>query len=65
MPPRYLGNNNTKEIHELEKQTTNCQIDEILGEHKVWFNTLEEVKAAIRNEGYNGCAYCMPQYHTD
>ncbi|MFX0173459.1 MAG: hypothetical protein ACFE9L_16325 [Candidatus Hodarchaeota archaeon] len=65
MPSRYLGNNNTMEIHDLEKQTTNCQIDEILEERKVWFNTLEDVKAAIRNEGYNSCAWCMPQYHTD
>jgi len=64
-PSRYLGNNNTMEIHDLDKQTKNCQIDEILEEHKVWFNTFDDVKADIRHEGYNGCAWCMPELHTD
>ena len=64
MTSRYLGNNNTMEIHDLENQNTNCQINEILEEHKVWFNTLEDAKAAMRHEGYNGCRWCMSKYHT-
>ena len=67
MPPRYLGNNNTMEIHDLENQKTNCQINEILEEHKVWFNTLADAEAAMAPgpERYDGCKWCMIRYHTD
>jgi hypothetical protein len=55
---QYLGNKNTKEVHDLYKEQTNCQIDEILdNDHGVMFipDTLSE---AHRN-GYDNCAYCI------
>lgn len=53
--PRYLGNSNTKEVHDLENEQTNCQIGEIKPEHRVWFETLEDAEEA----GYDPCSYCL------
>ncbi len=52
---RYLGNSNTKEVHDLRNQQTQCQIDEIKDEHKVWFKTPEAAKKA----GYDPCYWCL------
>jgi len=53
--PRYLGNRNTDEVHDLLHSTRNCQIPEIKPEHRVPFQTLE---AALR-AGYNRCKWCL------
>lgn len=59
---RYLGNKNTKEVHDLDNEDTSssgCQIDEILrAGHGVRFNpnTLEEA----HRHGYDNCAKCLP-----
>lgn len=66
--PRYLANSNKKEIHDLENEKTGenqCQIDEIKPEHREDIYSIEMVKHYIKNKGYNGCKWCMPQYHTD
>ena len=62
---RYLGNTNTKEVHDLDNEdtsTSGCQIDEIIAaDHAIVFNpdTLEE---AHRN-GYDNCAKCLSGSH--
>ena len=59
---RYLGNKNTKEVHDLDNEDTSpsgCQIDEIIrAGHAVSFNpdTLEEA----HRQGYDNCAKCLP-----
>ena len=62
---RYLANKNTKEIHDLNNEQENCQINEIKLEHRMPLDSLEEVLKYTRNYGYNGCIWCFPQYHTD
>lgn len=55
---RFLGNSSEKEVHDLRNETTNCQIDEILGAgHAVGFepDTLDQAHA----EGYDNGAYCL------
>ncbi len=55
---QYLGNKNTKEVHNLHNEKTSCQIDKILAnKHAVRFipDTLSE---AHRN-GYDNCAHCI------
>lgn len=55
---RYLGNTNTTEVHDLQSETEQCQIDEILAAgHAVGFrpDTLEQA----HTEGYDNCAYCL------
>lgn len=61
---RYLINTNPnkREIHDLTKETKNCQIDEIKNHHIVMKNLLQEVLDYIKeNKDYNGCKWCMPE----
>jgi hypothetical protein len=53
---RYLGNKNKTEVHDLDNENRNCQIDEIIkAEHDRPFNSLSDAKSA----GYDNCAYCL------
>ncbi len=60
----FLGNSNTKEIHDGTRVKDACQVNEILDDHKVWIGTQEEIESAVFNRGYNGCAHCLPELHT-
>lgn len=53
----YLGNKNTTEVHDLTRQTVNCQINEIKPEHKKYFSP--DTLAQAHYEGYDNCAYCI------
>ncbi len=50
---RYLRNTDKKEVHDLDKENTNCQIDEI--KNYQCFDTLSDVKA----DGSDNCHYCL------
>jgi hypothetical protein len=53
---RYLGNRNKKEVHDLDNEKTNCQIDEIINAgNDVPFNSLP----AAHNAGYDNCHWCI------
>jgi len=52
---RYLGNSNTRELHDLKNQKPACQIDEIKADHRVNFKTQKEALAL----DYDYCAYCF------
>jgi hypothetical protein len=55
---RFLGNTNKMEVHDLHAETTNCQIDEIIGNgHAVVFSpdTLTQAKS----ERYDPCDHCL------
>jgi len=58
---RYVGNINTKEIHDLDNEDTSpngCRINEIIavGHAKIFYpNTLKQAHA----EQYDNCAYCI------
>ena len=53
---RYLGNTNKKEVHDLDNESTNCQIDEIIhAGHDKPFTSHSSAKSA----GYDNCAYCL------
>ena len=68
MPARFLANSNKKEIHDLENEKTGenqCQISEIKPQHRIPLFTIQMVEYYIKHNGYNGCKWCMPKYHTD
>jgi len=45
-----------KEVHDLDKETRQCQIDEIIhAGHAVPCDSLDKAHAA----GYDNCAYCI------
>jgi hypothetical protein len=53
---QYCGNRNEKEVHNLDNEKPQCQIDEIIrAGHTVPFTTLYEAKLL----GYDNCAYCI------
>jgi len=57
---RFLGNSSPshKEVHDLNNEKTNCQIDEILrARNAVGFRP--DTNAQARSEGYDNCAYCI------
>lgn len=55
---RYLGNINPSpaEVHDTKNENTNCQLDEILTEHRRWYDTLSEAK---RDYAYDNCHWCL------
>ena len=53
---RYLGNTNRMEVHDLDNENTNCQIDEIIrARNEVPFTTLSSARAS----GYDNCHWCI------
>ena len=52
---RYLGNTATTELHDLDRVTTNCQIDEIRFDRRYYFSSVE----AAAEANYDVCAYCF------
>lgn len=55
---KYLGNNNKMEVHDLDNEKVNCQINEIIrARHAVVFSpdTLDEA----HRRGYDNCYYCI------
>jgi len=53
---RYLANVKTREVHDLDNETSQCQIDEIIqaGNEKP-YNSLQ----AAHNDGFDNCHYCI------
>ncbi|MFA5787955.1 MAG: hypothetical protein WDA71_13415 [Actinomycetota bacterium] len=55
---QYLGNRNTKEVHDLRNEQPKCQISDILrAGHGVVFQP--DTLAQARSEGYDNCAWCV------
>lgn len=55
---KYLANTSysKKEVHDLDNEKTNCQIDEIIkAGHDKPYNSLE----AAHKDGFDDCAYCL------
>jgi len=54
----YLANTSASklEVHDLDQEKTNCQIDEIIrAGHDKPYTSLSVARAA----GYDNCAYCL------
>ena len=51
----YLGNSNTKEVHNLDQEKPGCKISQIKPEHRVTFTSLSEA----RGKGYDNCSHCI------
>lgn len=53
---RFLGNKSKKEVHDLEHETLNCHIVEIIHTHNdVFFDTLGHA----HHDGYYNCPFCI------
>ena len=61
---RYVLNRNTNEVHDLDRETNLCRINEIKPEHVCSCDSYEDARLySIMLSGCscNGCAYCMPE----
>lgn len=54
----------TKEIHDTAKISLSCKIHIMSSENKAYTNDFDVVLELFENKGYNGCAWCMPEYDT-
>ncbi len=52
---RYLGNSVSEELHDTERMTPGCQLNEIRYDRRAFFATEAEARAL----GYDYCAYCF------
>jgi hypothetical protein len=44
------------EVHDTQRERTNCQLDEIKHDHRRWYDTLSAAKA---DEPYDNCHWCL------
>lgn len=61
---QYVLNRNTHEVHDLDRETSNCRINEIKEEHVYNCDTYSEAESySVMLDGCkcNGCYYCMPE----
>lgn len=64
---QFVLNKNTLEVHDLDRETALCRIDEIKPEHV--YNCDSYTSALLYStmlfrRNCNGCAYCMPEKNT-
>ena len=59
---QYCGNKKRKEVHDLDNENVNCQIDKIIHSgHLRAFNP-DSLEQAHR-ERYDDCAFCIKNNH--
>ncbi len=61
---RYVLNENTLEVHDLDREQSSCRINEIKDEHVYSCDSYSEAElrsVMVLQRGCNGCAYCMPE----
>lgn len=58
---KYLLNMQTNELHDLDNETSNCQIDKISKTHVHMFDTLQEAQIYLTFAGkqLNGCYWFL------
>ena len=55
---RFCGNTNKREVHDLDKETVQCKIDEIIAAgHARTF--VPDALEQAHSEGYDNCYYCI------
>lgn len=61
---RYLLNKNTGEIHDLDRETVSCHINDIQPKHIHMTDSHNEAQSyaimLLRIPNPNGCRYCLP-----
>ncbi len=61
---QYVLNTSTGEIHDLDNEKANCQIDEINTKHVYNCESYEHAQMhaiMVDQKNPNGCHYCMPE----
>ena len=64
---RYVLNKNTLEVHDLDRETNYCKVNDIKSDHVHNCNTYLDAEMYARmflKGSCNGCAYCMSEKNT-
>lgn len=54
---RFIGNTNTNEVHDLDNETTSCNINLMKDDHVKTF--VPDTHAQAKAEGFDNCAHCI------
>lgn len=54
-PTRYLGNSHSREVHDADKRKTECRLEKIRFDRRIFFGTAEQATEL----GYDRCAFCF------
>ena len=54
---RYIGNTNTTEVHDLDNEQVNCQINEIKTDHVRTFSP--DTHSEAKRQGFDNCHWCL------
>lgn len=60
---RFLLNNSTKEIHDLENESSMCHINQINIKNIKMYESENEVKELVTYDNCDGCSWCLPRYN--
>jgi len=52
---QFLGNSNTREVHDLSNEKVRCQLVKMKPDHRVYFSSVKQAQQA----DYDYCAYCF------
>ena len=66
-PKRYLLNISTGEVHDTENYKPDCMTFSMDEKNKRFFDNLSEALSYPYDDGKkhnDGCAHCLPEYHT-
>ncbi|MFC0525795.1 hypothetical protein ACFFGV_19640 [Pontibacillus salicampi] len=58
---RFIGNNNTNEVHDLDNEKTRCEIDKILLNHVKTF--IPDTHSEAKRQNFDNCAHCIGNSH--
>lgn len=54
---RYIGNTNTDEVHDVDNEQVNCQINEIKTDHVKTFSP--DTHSEAKRQGFDNCHWCL------
>lgn len=62
---RFLANKKSKEIHDLENESSMCHINNIKESNLLMIDSENEVIEMCNYDGFNGCYWCLSRYNDE
>lgn len=62
---RFLLNKKTKEIHDLENESSLCHINDIKYENLKMIDNADDMVYMCQYEGFDGCYWCNITYNKE
>lgn len=62
---RFLLNKSTRQIHDLENESSMCNIDDISLKNLHMYESENEIQELVTYDECDGCYWCLPRYNRD